>query len=99
MDALKGPIHGPHPFDDVPVGTECPDFSLPDPRGGAVARDAGALGEHGLLVMFICNHCPFVVHRRRTGRTGPHLPRSGRGHRGDLQPTMSPTTPTMHRRR
>ena len=44
-----------------PLGTTCPDFSLPDPRGGTVARD-GAMGDRGLLVMFICNHCPFVVH-------------------------------------
>ena len=44
-----------------PLGTTCPDFTLPDPRGGTVDRD-GAMGEHGLLVMFLCNHCPFVVH-------------------------------------
>tara|TARA_B100000674_G_scaffold451273_1_gene421906 strand:- start:75 stop:632 length:558 start_codon:yes stop_codon:yes gene_type:complete len=44
-----------------PLGTTCPDFTLPDPRGGTVARDE-AVGEHGLLVMFLCNHCPFVIH-------------------------------------
>jgi len=44
-----------------PLGTTCPDFTLPDPRGGTVDRD-GVMGEHGLLAMFLCNHCPFVVH-------------------------------------
>ena len=44
-----------------PLGTTCPDFTLSDPRGGMVDRD-GVIGEHGLLVMFICNHCPFVIH-------------------------------------
>ena len=44
-----------------PLGTPCPDFDLGDPRGSRSGRDA-AMGEHGLLVMFICNHCPFVIH-------------------------------------
>ena len=58
----------------VQLGTQCPDFNLPDPRGGSVTG-AGALGEHGLLVMFICNHCPFVIHiaemLAELGRTYP----------------------------
>ena len=37
----------------VQLGTQCPDFDLPDHRGGTMTR-AGALGEHGLLVMLIC---------------------------------------------
>lgn len=45
----------------VPLGTPAPPFSLPDTEGQTVAldelRDAPAL-----LVMFICNHCPFVKH-------------------------------------
>jgi peroxiredoxin len=43
----------------MPLGTAAPDFSLPDPDGAlhALADQAPA---H--LVMFICNHCPFVVH-------------------------------------
>lgn len=45
----------------LPLGTEAPAFSLPDPDGTphALAESARA---H--LVMFICNHCPFVVHVR-----------------------------------
>lgn len=36
-----------------------PDFALPDTAGKIWTRDEAA-GEHGLLVMFICNHCPYV---------------------------------------
>ncbi len=42
-----------------PLGTSAPDFALPDPDGTTVTRDQ-ATGNAGLLVMFICNHCPFV---------------------------------------
>lgn len=35
------------------------DFSLPDPQGRPVAL-ADIAGTHGTLVMFICNHCPYV---------------------------------------
>lgn len=36
-----------------------PDFALPDPDGRVWTRDDLA-GDRGLLVMFICNHCPYV---------------------------------------
>ncbi len=42
-------------------GDAAPDFSLPDADGRIVSR-ADASGEKGLLVVFACNHCPFVVH-------------------------------------
>ncbi|MEZ6134368.1 MAG: thioredoxin family protein [Pirellulaceae bacterium] len=45
----------------LPLGTEAPDFSLPDCDGKTVSRD-DFRGRRGLLVMFICNHCPFVKH-------------------------------------
>lgn len=45
------------------LGTEAPNFSLPDTTGKNVSRDEAAGGK-GLLVMFICNHCPFVIHVR-----------------------------------
>ncbi len=44
------------------LGTEAPSFSLPDPvTGCTVCRDDFA-GAKGLLVAFLCNHCPFVKH-------------------------------------
>ena len=42
-------------------GDSAPDFSLPDADGHIVTR-AEATGAGGLLVLFACNHCPFVVH-------------------------------------
>lgn len=52
----------------LPLGTPSPDFLLPDvSRSGAapslVTRDGIASGRP-LLVMFLCNHCPFVKHVR-----------------------------------
>ncbi len=42
-------------------GDQAPDFSLPDASGTIVSR-ADATGPAGLLVVFACNHCPFVIH-------------------------------------
>lgn len=42
-------------------GTAAPDFSLPDAYGKVVRR-GDVVGENGLLVVFACNHCPFVIH-------------------------------------
>lgn len=44
------------------LGTEAPDFTLPDPRTGKTFSFDDLRGPKGTLVMFICNHCPFVVH-------------------------------------
>ena len=45
----------------LPLGTKAPDFSLPNVDGSTVSlsdfTDAPAL-----LVVFMCNHCPFVIH-------------------------------------
>lgn len=40
-------------------GWQAPDFNLPNIDGSMVSRDQ-IMGENGLLVMFICNHCPYV---------------------------------------
>ena len=45
----------------LPLGTRAPDFTLPNVDGRLVSL-AGAVGPKGTLVMFICNHCPFVKH-------------------------------------
>jgi peroxiredoxin len=47
----------------LPLGTKAPDFRLPDTLGKEVSlsdfRNASAL-----LVVFMCNHCPYVKHIR-----------------------------------
>jgi peroxiredoxin len=45
----------------LPLGTPAPPFALPDTNGRTVSLDDFA-GAPALLVMFICNHCPFVKH-------------------------------------
>jgi len=47
----------------LPLGTTAPDFSLPNVDGSTVSL-ADFEGKKGLLVIFMCNHCPFVVHLR-----------------------------------
>lgn len=42
-------------------GDVAPDFELPDPSG-TLHRLDDQLGTHGLLVVFVCNHCPYVIH-------------------------------------
>jgi peroxiredoxin len=47
----------------LPLGTTAPDFKLPDPDGKIVSR-ADFKDRSALLVLFICNHCPYVKHIR-----------------------------------
>ena len=44
------------------LGTKAPDFSLPNVDGSTVSRSD--FEGQPLLVIFMCNHCPFVVHLR-----------------------------------
>jgi peroxiredoxin len=46
------------------LGTEAPDFSLTDVVSGETVSLSDYADETGLLVMFICNHCPYVKHVR-----------------------------------
>ena len=45
----------------LPLGTQAPAFSLADAFGAQVSLDDFA-GAPALLIMFICNHCPYVKH-------------------------------------
>lgn len=47
----------------LPLGTVAPDFALPDTNGQIVRRE-DFKENAALLVMFICNHCPYVKHVR-----------------------------------
>ena len=44
---------------DLPLGTPCPDFRLRSVDGRTWARD-DFRDRQALVVMFICNHCPYV---------------------------------------
>lgn len=45
----------------IELGSPAPDFALPD-GNGQVHRLADFAGGRGLIVAFLCNHCPFVQH-------------------------------------
>ena len=45
------------------LGLDAPDFSLPDPTGKLYSLDDFSDAK-ALLVVFMCNHCPFVIHLR-----------------------------------
>jgi peroxiredoxin len=44
------------------LGTPAPPFTLPDVVSGHTITLADLRGSRGLLVMFLCSHCPFVKH-------------------------------------
>lgn len=41
-------------------GTPAPDFALSTPDGAQHSRDK-VMGKNGMLIAFICNHCPYVI--------------------------------------
>jgi peroxiredoxin len=44
------------------LGTPAPDFALPDVVSGRTISLASFADKEVLLVMFICAHCPYVIH-------------------------------------
>ena len=47
----------------LPLGTAAPDFNLPDTNGKLVSL-ANFKDQAALVVIFMCNHCPYVIHLR-----------------------------------
>lgn len=45
----------------LPLGSPLPAFALPDTVSGSTVSNADYSGRP-VLVMFICNHCPYVIH-------------------------------------
>ena len=45
------------------LGTEAPNFTLADPEGNSFDLSKQQI-DRGLLVIFMCNHCPYVIHIR-----------------------------------
>ena len=56
----------------MPLGTKAPEFELTDTVTGNKVANTDFSDKNALLVMFICNHCPYVKHVRS------HLAQLGR---------------------
>lgn len=64
----------------MPLGTQAPDFNLKDSVSGGGFTLSDVRGQKGTLVMFICNHCPFVVHiQKELAKFASHYSGSGIG--------------------
>lgn len=50
------------PSNMLPLGTQAPDFNLFDTVSQKKMQFKDIKGEKGTVVMFICNHCPYVLH-------------------------------------
>ena len=50
------------PSSMLPLGSIAPDFNLLEPLTGSYHSLSGLKGTQGTVVMFTCNHCPFVKH-------------------------------------
>ncbi len=48
----------------IPLGFSAPDFSLLEPLSGEEKSLTSLKGERATVIMFICNHCPYVIHIR-----------------------------------
>ncbi len=46
----------------LPLGTQAPVFELPDTVSNLNFSLESLKGNKGTVIMFICNHCPFVIH-------------------------------------
>ncbi|MEE2778001.1 MAG: thioredoxin family protein [Acidobacteriota bacterium] len=63
----------------LPLGTPAPYFALPDPSGATHCLGDFA-DSRALVVAFICNHCPFVIHLREAlGAFGRDMANKGVG--------------------
>ena len=48
----------------IPLGTKAPDFEIPDTVTDQLISLNNLKSEKALVVMFLCNHCPYVKHVR-----------------------------------
>lgn len=46
----------------MPIGTKAPGFNLTDTVSGRMVGLSDSKGEKATAVIFICNHCPYVLH-------------------------------------
>ncbi len=50
------------PTTTLELGFKAPDFTLPEPLTGKTRRLQDLRGEQATLIVFMCNHCPYVIH-------------------------------------
>jgi len=50
----------------LPIGTQAPTFELPDTISGKTISLNNIQSDKATVVMFICNHCPYVIHINKT---------------------------------
>lgn len=50
------------PTTSIPMGFKMPEFSLPDSITNKIFTSKEITGKKATLVIFICNHCPYVLH-------------------------------------
>tara|TARA_E500000178_G_scaffold221248_1_gene218328 strand:- start:309 stop:869 length:561 start_codon:yes stop_codon:yes gene_type:complete len=50
------------PSNMLALGTKAPNFNLPNTVDEKMCSFSNIQGENGTVVMFICNHCPYVMH-------------------------------------
>ena len=50
------------PSNMIPIGIKAPDFDLPDPVNGGNKSLDELKSDKATVIMFICNHCPYVKH-------------------------------------
>lgn len=66
------------PSNMMPLGTQAPDFCLPDTVSGKELRLQEVRGAVATVILFICNHCPFVKHvQGELVRLGQEYPARG----------------------
>jgi thiol-disulfide isomerase/thioredoxin len=46
----------------IDLGVKAPDFNLPDTVSNQMLNYSDIKGSKGTVVMFLCNHCPYVIH-------------------------------------
>ena len=54
------------PSNMIPLGTQAPDFELYDTISHQQLNLQQLKGNDATVIMFICNHCPFVIHVNHT---------------------------------
>ena len=46
----------------LPLGTKASSFKLPNVVNGEMQKLEALKGSKGTLIIFMCNHCPYVIH-------------------------------------